>query len=76
MNRRPQKCLRLVAAVWLLGSLLTYGHVVKQIKAEIAAECEKQFPNQNAECPSHVRFNAAIQSLFWWPFHWSEEVWK
>ena len=63
-------------AIWLLGSLVTYGHVLKQFKAEDAAACERQWPNQNVVCPSSARVVAFMVSCAAWPYVWSEEAWK
>ncbi|QEH36564.1 hypothetical protein OJF2_51480 [Aquisphaera giovannonii] len=71
------KKLALLASFWLAMSAFTYGHAVKQFRAEERAECaDDRKHSQNAPCSEDmVRFEALVASLFW-PQHWSETLWS
>ena len=62
--------------IWWLGTVVTYGHCVKQFSAEEKIKCAEEnriYPNWT--CDDMSRFDATFAS-FLWPLHWSEVLWK
>ena len=71
------KRLIITAMLWMAASTITYGHILKEYRIESQQECdvEKKANPKIINCGNMDRFDAMLSSFFW-PQHWSEELWK
>ena len=70
------KYLLRVFSIWMIGSLITYGHMANQGEREYK-ECLKKLELKTVNwCDSTYDVGAWLASITAWPYHWSKELWK